>query len=238
MTLTPSQRAALRAKKAIANGNTNFKPRGENNKAEFEALKKQAQTTETTTTTNIVSAESPPQKRMKITGGASHISDSASLLDINPSTTNDTLDEEEDDAPSSPDIDSKHVEVETQPKTESCIAGKRSGNKEDDARIADEKWKTYKEKNRKREEQLKKELSKPPSIPWGVPLKPKTKALMDGTVDEFATPTSQFYAMFAQSRKENPILSLEDAKYDKDSDSVLDDTDVDEPPPCPVDHMN
>jgi hypothetical protein len=59
---------------------------------------------------------------------------------------------------------------------------------------------------------------------------------MDGTVDEFATPTSQFYAMFAQSRKENPILSLEDAKYDKDSE---DDTDpVCESPPCPVDHMN
>ena len=81
MTLTPSQRAALRAKKAIANGNTNFKPRGENNKAEFEALKKQAQTTETTTTTNIVSAESPPQKRMKIT------------LDINLNKTSDTLDD-------------------------------------------------------------------------------------------------------------------------------------------------
>ena len=108
--------------------------------------------------------------------------------------------------------------------------------KEDAARIADEKWKTYKEKIKKREEQMKKELSKPPSIPWGVSLKPKTKALMDGTVDEFATPTSQFYAMFAKSRKENPILSLEDAKYDKDSE---DDTDsVCESPPCPVDHMN
>jgi hypothetical protein len=200
MTLTPSQRAALRAKKAIANGNTNFKPRGENNKAEFEALKKQAQTTETTTTTtNIVSAESPPQKRMKITGGSSHTSDLASLLDIHPNTTSDTLDEEEDDAPSSPDIDSKHVEVETQPtgegvvpKTEPCIAGKRSGNKEDAARIADEKCKNHKVKIKKREEQMKKELSKPPSIPWGVPLKPKTKALMDGTIDEFATPTPNF----------------------------------------------
>jgi hypothetical protein len=86
---------------------------------------------------------------------------------------------------------------------------------------------------------MKKELSKTPSIPWGVPLKPKTKALMDGTVDEFATPTSQFYAMFAQSGKENPILSLEDVRYDKDSDSVLDYTDsVCEPPLCPVDHMN
>ena len=192
MTLTPSQRAALRAKKAIANGNTNFKPRGENNKAEFEALKKQAQTTQTTTiVSNIVSAESPPQKRMKLTGGASHISDSASSLEINPSTTNDIL---------------------------------------------DEKWETHREKIKKREEQLKKELSKPPSIPWGVPLKPKTKALMDGTVDEFATPTSQFYAMFAKSRKENPILSLEDAKYDKDSEDDMDS--VCESPPCPVDHMN
>jgi hypothetical protein len=94
MTLSGSQQAALRAKKAIANGNTNFKPRGENNKTAFEALKKQAQTTETTTiVSNIVSAESPPQKRMKITGGSSHISDSASLLDINPNTTNDVLDE-------------------------------------------------------------------------------------------------------------------------------------------------
>ena len=81
MTLTPSQRAALRAKKAIANGNTNFKPRGEKNKTAFEALKKQAQTTETTTTTNTVSAESPPQKRMK------------STLDINLNKTSDTLDD-------------------------------------------------------------------------------------------------------------------------------------------------
>ena len=39
MVLTSSQRAALRAKKALANGNTNFRPRGEKNKAAFEALK-------------------------------------------------------------------------------------------------------------------------------------------------------------------------------------------------------
>ena len=122
MTLSPTQQAALRAKKAIANGNTNFKPRGEKNKTAFEALKKQALTTQTTTTnivsaespppkrmkitldnyfrrqqalttqtttTNIVSAESPPQKRMKITGGSSHTSDLASLLDINLSKTSD-----------------------------------------------------------------------------------------------------------------------------------------------------
>ena len=80
MTLSPSQRAALRAKKAIANGNTDFKPRGEKNKAEFEASKKRAQTTETTTT-NIVSAESPPLKKMKIT------------LDINLDKPSDTLDD-------------------------------------------------------------------------------------------------------------------------------------------------
>ena len=53
---------------------------------------------------------------------------------------------------------------------------------------------------------MTKEVSKPPSIPWGVPLNPKTKALMDGNVDKFATQTSQFYAMFVQSGKENPIL--------------------------------
>ena len=85
------------------------------------------------------------------------------------------------------------------------------------------------------------------------------KQLKDGTVDLFAClknstvaieevqdsrPASQCDVMFALSWKENPILSLEDAKYDKDSDVpnvMLDDTpdtDVDEPPPCPVDHMN
>ena len=85
------------------------------------------------------------------------------------------------------------------------------------------------------------------------------KQLKDGTVDLLAClknpavaieevqdprPPSQCDVMFALSRKENPILPLEDAKYDKDSDSpnvMLDDTpdtDVDEPPPCPVDMMN
>ena len=84
-------------KKTIANGNKNFKPRGEKNKADFEALKKQAHPdpdrirTETTTIdSNIVSS---PQKRIKITVEVSHISDSASLLDIHPKTTSDTLDE-------------------------------------------------------------------------------------------------------------------------------------------------
>ena len=89
---------------------------------------------------------------------------------------------------------------------------------------------------------MKKELSKPPSIPWGVQLNPKTKTLMDGNVDAFATPASQCYVIFAQSGTENQILSIEDAEYDKESDSpnvMLDDTDsVCEPPPCHVDLMN
>jgi hypothetical protein len=50
--------------------------------------RQQALTTQTTTN-NIVSAESPPQKRMKITGGSSHTSDLASLLDINLSKPSD-----------------------------------------------------------------------------------------------------------------------------------------------------
>ena len=52
MTLSSSQQAVLRAKKALANGVTTFRPRGEKNKAAFEALK-----------SNGVSAESPPTKR-------------------------------------------------------------------------------------------------------------------------------------------------------------------------------
>ena len=47
---------------------------------------------------------------------------------------------------------------------------------EDDARIADEKWKTHSEKIKKREEQIEKKPYKPPSIPWGVQLTPKTEA--------------------------------------------------------------
>ena len=62
--------------------------------------------------------------------------------DINPNKTSNTLDEEEE---------------------------------EDDARIADEKWKTHSEKIKKREEQIEKKTYKPPSIPWGVQLTPKTE---------------------------------------------------------------
>ena len=68
MVLTPHQRAVLRAKKAIANGDTNFKPRGEKNKATFEALKKQAQEAQTDiSASNSVSVEIPPNKGIKIT---------------------------------------------------------------------------------------------------------------------------------------------------------------------------
>ena len=89
MTLSSSQQALSRAKKAIRNGDTNFKPRGEKNKAAFEALKKQAQ-----------EAQSPPTKRIKITtaSSSSHTSDLASLLDFKPSQIENithTSDEEE-----------------------------------------------------------------------------------------------------------------------------------------------
>ena len=68
MVLTPHQRAVLRAKKAIANGDTNFKPRGEKNKAAFEALKEQAQEAQTNiSASNSVSVEIPLHKRIKIT---------------------------------------------------------------------------------------------------------------------------------------------------------------------------
>ena len=68
MVLTPQQQAALRAKKAIANGNTNFKPRGEKNKAAFEALKEQAQEAQTSVSaSNSVSIEISLHKRIKIT---------------------------------------------------------------------------------------------------------------------------------------------------------------------------
>ena len=53
MTVSSSQRAALRAKKALANGVTSFRPRGEKNKAAFEALK-----------SNSVSAESLPHAQI------------------------------------------------------------------------------------------------------------------------------------------------------------------------------
>ena len=68
MVLTPHQRAVLRAKKAIANGDTSFKPRGEKNKAAFEALKEQAQEAQTSVSaSNSVSIEISLHKRIKIT---------------------------------------------------------------------------------------------------------------------------------------------------------------------------
>ena len=68
MTLSSSQQAALRAKKALANGVTTFRPRGEKNKAAFEALKKQAQEAQTDiSASNSVSFEIPPNNGIKIT---------------------------------------------------------------------------------------------------------------------------------------------------------------------------
>jgi hypothetical protein len=40
------------------------------------------------------------------------------------------------------------------------------------------------------------------------------------------------------SRPPPSLPQIEGAEYDKDTDSMLDDTDVDEPPPCPVEMMN
>ena len=72
MTLSSSQRAALRAKKALADGNTGFKPRGVKNKRAFEDLKRQSVSgTPNISASNDVSDESPLHKRIKITGNAS-----------------------------------------------------------------------------------------------------------------------------------------------------------------------
>ena len=72
MVLTSSQRAALRAKKALADGNTGFKPRGDKNKRAFEDLKRQSVSgTPNISASNDVSDESPLHKRIKITGAAS-----------------------------------------------------------------------------------------------------------------------------------------------------------------------
>ena len=85
MTLSNSQRAALRAKKAIANGDTSFTARGETHKAAFEALKETAQTT-----------MGPLHKHIKIRGATSaHTSVPTRLLSFNPMNISDTSDEEE-----------------------------------------------------------------------------------------------------------------------------------------------
>ena len=95
MPLSSSQQAFLRAKKALSNGNTNFKPRGEKNKAAFQALGKHDAQTHIS-----VSDESPPPKKMKITilpPSSSHTLDLASLLDFNPENISNNSDEEEEE---------------------------------------------------------------------------------------------------------------------------------------------
>ena len=97
MVLTSRQRAAVRAKKTLANGDTRFKPRGEKNKSAFEALKQQAHLAQSNIrASNSESAESPLHKQIKITGAASsHTSVPARLLDLNPMNISDTSEEEE-----------------------------------------------------------------------------------------------------------------------------------------------
>ena len=94
MTLSSSQQAALRAKKAIANGNTSFKPRGEKNKAAFEVLKEQeAQSmVQNISASNSVFAGSPPHKKTKITAASSSL---ANALDFNPENICEEEEEEE-----------------------------------------------------------------------------------------------------------------------------------------------
>ena len=136
MALTPQQRAVLRAKKAIANGDTNFKPRGEKNKAAFQALKK--------------AAESPPQKRIKIT-----TSDLASLLNFNlPQRENvmNTSDEEE--------------EEEKAEKHDDAMLSKRKAHKEQ----------IKKREERMENELSKRSETETPSAVQAVRLPPKTKA--------------------------------------------------------------
>jgi len=88
MVFTAQQQAVQRAKKALANGNTNFRPRGEKNKAAFEALGKHDAQTHVS-----VSDESPPPKKMK--SSLPQNSDLASLLDCNPENISNNSDEEE-----------------------------------------------------------------------------------------------------------------------------------------------
>lgn len=57
MVLTSSQRA----KKALANGNTNFKPRGVANKAVVEALKEQAREAQANSNASNSASETPLQ---------------------------------------------------------------------------------------------------------------------------------------------------------------------------------
>ena len=157
MPQSSSYRAALRAKKALANGNTSFKPRGEKNKAAFQALGKHDAQTHIS-----VSDESPPPKKIKITTASSSSSSSpqnsdlASLLDFNLENISNTSDEEE--------------EEEKVEQTAAMLA----------------KIKTRREQIKKREENMKTELSKTPSKPWAFRLPPKTEAELRMEAEEDA----------------------------------------------------
>ena len=69
--------------------------------------------------------------------------------------------------------------------------------------------------------------------------------MKDGTLDSFACLKNSTVTVEEVQDPRSPSLpmicdvmvALKDAEYDKDADSVLDDTDVDEPPPCPVEMM-
>ena len=96
---------------------------------------------------------------------------------------------------------------------------------------------------------MKNELSKPPSKPWAVMLPPKTEIqkrlkehsvelcsfLKESTVTIEEIEDSQPTLALSGKEISKPTHALEDAVDDKDSE---DETDVEEPPSCPVDLMN
>lgn len=201
MTLSSSQQALLRAKKAIGNGDTNFKPRGEKNKAAFEALKK-------------IEAQSHPNKRIKITtaSSSSHTPDLASLLDCKPPpylieshtsfTTFGGRDEEE------VELHPPHKEL-------------------DGAMLA--KLNAHKEQIKKKEQRMTNELSKQtmiktPSGPWAIKLPPKTKAeqLLEKKEDmkrDYHTRQMQIFRL-AEKVKQLDVFSEKYKEFEKQGDLV------------------
>ena len=189
MTLSNSQQALLRAKKAIGNGDTNFKPRGEKNKAAFEALKKQA--------LPLIEAQSPPNKRIKITTASSTTADLASLLDCKPPLESHTSDEEE------VELHPPHKEL-------------------DGAMLA--KLNAHKEQIKKKEQRMTNELSKQktPSGPWAIKLPPKTKAeqLLEKKEDmkrDYHTRQMQIFRL-AEKVKQLDVSSEKYKEFEKQGD--------------------
>ena len=195
MPQSSSYRAALRAKKALANGNANFKPRGEKNKAAFEALGKHDAQTHIS-----VSDECPPPKKMKITTASSSSSSSspqnsdlASSLDFNRENVSNTSDEEE--------------EEEKVEQTATMLA----------------KIKTRREKREEHmKNELSKQ--KAPSAPWTVRLPPKTETELQNEAEEDAKRensrlSTQIFKL-AHALKQFDVLTSKYKEFEKQEDSL------------------